>query len=77
MEPLREETKNPLKRDLHKTLEPIQERFGGGIDMYVEQMKSQQVGLSTNADFKKRKWRAILDAHSAPISVAYRGKRIL
>ena len=53
-------TKNPLKRS-----QGIDEKFGEGIDFYVEQMKNQQAGLTSNADFKKRKFQAFLAAHTA------------
>lgn len=47
----------------------ISEKFGTGVDLYVEEMKTHGAGLSTNADYKKRRYRAILEAQtgSAPM----------
>jgi len=44
------------------TLESIGEKFGSGIDLYVEEMKTHEAGLSTNADFKKQRYKAIIEA---------------
>eukprot|EP00826_Nyctotherus_ovalis_P054924 TRINITY_DN7249_c0_g1_i1.p1 TRINITY_DN7249_c0_g1~~TRINITY_DN7249_c0_g1_i1.p1 ORF type:complete len:307 (+),score=124.24 TRINITY_DN7249_c0_g1_i1:134-1054(+) len=43
-------------------LERIGEKFGSGVDLYVEEMKTHEAGLSTNADFKKQRYKAILEA---------------
>ena len=57
-------------RRTKKQYDPIAEKFGSGVDLYVEEMKTHGAGLSTNADFKKRRYRAIMEAHSGS-SISY------
>lgn len=53
------------------TLDSIGEKFGSGVDLYVEEMKTHEAGLSTNADFKKQRYKAIIEATHSSYNPSY------